>query len=144
MNKRPTSDLGLPGSFALKLREIQWPAIQRYVTLVDRQPQSAFDQLRLTRHLSWLRAAGATALESASAKDVCEYWSDRAEELILEAWQLSGCAQHRYAILALGKLGSRELNLSSDVDLVLVRADDADVDPKAIRLLIFVDRPKVK
>ncbi len=121
-------------SLASELRDVQWPAIQRYLTLVNHQPHNDSDQLRLTRHLSWLRAAGATALETAPAKDVCEYWSDRADELILEAWRVSGCAQHRYAILALGKLGSRELNLSSDVDLILVRADDADVDQKAIRL----------
>lgn len=81
----------------------------------------------------WLRAAVATAADSKPAKEVCEAWSDNAEALILKAWSLSGCADRGYALLALGKLGARELNLSSDVDLILVRADSHDVDQKAIR-----------
>ena len=101
--------------------------------MLERPAANGFDQLRLTRHRSWLECAAATALESASAQQVCAYWSERADELILEAWRLSGCAQQRIVVLALGKLGSRELNLSSDVDLILVRADDAEIDLKSIR-----------
>ena len=37
--------------------------------------------------------------------------------------------QARLAVLALGKLGGAELNYSSDVDLVLVRADEAPEEP---------------
>lgn len=133
LNKGLELTLGLPKCLTPALSEIQWPAIQRYLAMMDRPATTDFDRLRLSRHSSWLRCAGATALESASAQHVCEFWSDRAEELILEAWRLSGCAENRFAILALGKLGSRELNLSSDVDLILVRADDADIDLKAIR-----------
>ena len=110
-----------------------WPAIERYRALIQRTPQTPQDELRVDRHHSWLRCALATALDRATAQTVCEFWSDRADELILKAWRASGCDQQGYAILALGKLGSRELNLSSDVDLILVRSDDSIVDTKALR-----------
>lgn len=72
-------------------------------------------------------------MDSASAADVCRFWSDAADRLILEAWKSSGCEARGYALLAMGKLGSRELNLSSDVDLVIVRGDESEADPKALR-----------
>jgi glutamate-ammonia-ligase adenylyltransferase len=114
----------------------KWPAIQRYRALIARHSAHPTlpEQIRLQRHEAWLRCALATALERADAREVCEFWSDRADELILKAWTESGCAQSGYALLALGKLGSRELNLSSDVDLILVRSDDSILDTKAVRV----------
>lgn len=115
-----------------------WPAIERYRALLlsahdlDNAADSA--SLRVFRHQSWLRSALATAHEKASARDVCEFWSRAADDLILKAWTLSGCETLGYALLALGKLGANELNLSSDVDLILVRSDDSSVDTKAVRL----------
>ncbi|MES2965101.1 MAG: glutamine-synthetase adenylyltransferase [Bdellovibrionota bacterium] len=110
-----------------------WPAIERYRGLVERKPTTPENVLRLARQKEWLRCALATAFDSASAADVCRYWSDAADRLILEAWKQSGCEAYGYALLAMGKLGSRELNLSSDVDLVIVRGDRAEPDPKALR-----------
>ncbi|MEK7356506.1 MAG: hypothetical protein AAB250_08655, partial [Bdellovibrionota bacterium] len=113
--------------------EPTWPAIVRYRALISRKPATAADALRIERHRSWLQAANATALDSMPAKDVCLFWSDAADRLLLEAWKQSGCEARGYALLALGKLGSRELNLSSDVDLVIVRSDTSEADPKALR-----------
>jgi glutamate-ammonia-ligase adenylyltransferase len=110
-----------------------WPAIEHYRALITRSPSTVSDQLRIDRHREWLRCAIATANDSAPAKDVCEAWSDAAEELIRRAWRESGCEEKGYVLLALGKLGSRELNLSSDVDLILVRADDVELDVRAVR-----------
>jgi glutamate-ammonia-ligase adenylyltransferase len=42
------------------------------------------------------------------------------------------------AVLALGKLGGRELNYSSDVDLVIVRGDDAPPEPAEEIARVFV------
>lgn len=89
--------------------------------------------LRIERHRSWLRCAIATALDSASAEDVCLFWSKAADDLISRAWKQSGCEARGYALLAMGKLGSCELNLSSDVDLVIVRSDTSEADTKALR-----------
>ncbi len=114
--------------------QASWPAIERYRSLIQRAPQTPQDELRINRHRSWLRCALATALEKVSAESICAFWSERADELILKAWTMSGCDKLGYAMLALGKLGSRELNLSSDVDLILVRSDESTVDTKALRV----------
>ncbi|RYZ70266.1 MAG: hypothetical protein EOP05_13550, partial [Proteobacteria bacterium] len=121
----------------LLLTDVMWPAIERYRTLLAAHagslPNSDSAKLRLERHEVWLRCAVATEEDTQSAEEVCRQWSDAADQLILKAWQVSGCESHGYALLALGKLGSQELNLSSDVDLIIVRADDAEVDMKALR-----------
>lgn len=110
-----------------------WPIVRLYRQLIERPPQDLSDQLRLERHTLWLRCALATFHDRASAKDVCYFWSLTAEKLIAKAWNSTEFAQKDYALLALGKLGARELNLSSDVDLIIVRADNAPHDLKSLR-----------
>jgi glutamate-ammonia-ligase adenylyltransferase len=118
---------------ALDLLNAEWPAIRRYRELITRAPQNQSDRIRLRRHQAWLRCALATALERAPAATVCKFWSDQARILIREAWELSGFAGGRFCLVALGKLGAEELNLSSDVDLMIVRDDGAPPDMKAFR-----------
>ena len=115
------------------LERANWPAIERYRALIKRTPSNPSDAFRVERHRAWLECALATALDTATARDVCESWSDEADRLILKSWTASGCSARGYALLALGKLGSRELNLSSDVDLIIVRTDDSEFDTKALR-----------
>jgi glutamate-ammonia-ligase adenylyltransferase len=110
-----------------------WPAIHRYLSLKDASPDSPSAFLRVRRHRAWLTCALATYFDRASSKDICFYWSKKAAEIVLEAWAQSKCSEKGYALLALGKLGSDELNLSSDVDLVLVRNDADDFEPKPSR-----------
>lgn len=110
-----------------------WPAIQRYLEILKKSGQSPSDQLRLKRHRFWLNSALATYFDKASAEDVCLYWSRCADQLIAEAWSLSGLESAGYCALALGKLGAEELNLSSDVDLILVRSDSSSLDLKGFR-----------
>jgi len=116
-------------------RAREWPAIAHYLRLIQESSQtlSPADEFRKRRHRLWLRAALATFFDSASPLEICLDWSNSAELLIEEAWNLSGLQKGKYALLALGKLGARELNLSSDVDLILVRADDQLADLKAMR-----------
>ncbi len=110
-----------------------WPAIDLYLRLIEKTPSSLSDELRLKRHRSWLQCALATYHDRVPAEAVCRFWSHAADELILRAWRDSGCARAGYALIALGKLGSEELNLSSDVDLVAVRPDGSTPDLKALR-----------
>lgn len=111
----------------------EWPALQRYLGFLKRTPENDMDRLRERRQKDWLRCALATYYDRAPARDICFFWSKAAEHLIQEAWQLSGCDQYDVCILALGKLGAEELNLSSDVDLILVRADEASIEIKPVR-----------
>jgi glutamate-ammonia-ligase adenylyltransferase len=111
-----------------------WPAIDRYRSLLLVAPNQASDELRLCRHQLWLRAALATYFDRRSAREICFFWSKAAESLILQAWRVTGLSKTQVCLLALGKLGSEELNLSSDVDLLMVRADSEPPDLKALRL----------
>jgi glutamate-ammonia-ligase adenylyltransferase len=109
-----------------------WPSIPRYFALIKKSPQTVADRIRLKRHETWLRCALATFHERATAADVCRFWSAQADDLIREAWR-EAKGSDTMAILALGKLGSEELNLSSDVDLVFVRGDNDPLEQKPIR-----------
>src|SRR5690606_30078883 len=70
---------------------------------------------------AWTECALATVLQNASAEDICRQWSNAADALIKSAWE--SVAVEDMAILALGKLGARELNLSSDIDLTIVTSE---------------------
>lgn len=100
-----------------------WPAVDRYRQLLTRTPSTAAEELRLKRHQAWLQCALALFHTRASDADVCLFWSLRADEHIRQASRLSGLDKTQSAIFALGKLGAEELNLSSDVDLIVVVAD---------------------
>ncbi|MES2856951.1 MAG: glutamine-synthetase adenylyltransferase [Bdellovibrionota bacterium] len=121
----------------VEIERLSWPAINRYRELLSRPPsvdsESTSKKFRIDRHREWLRCALATAFDRASAEDVCRHWSNTMDELVKRAWSLTGCDQHGYALLALGKLGARELNLSSDIDLIVVRSDSTPADSKPIK-----------
>lgn len=102
------------------------PAIQRYRHLLTLKAENPRDKIRLERHKSWVECAAATLLKSASARDVCEEWSEVADRLLETAWKTSRLDQFDIALFALGKLGSQELNLSSDVDLLLLSKNTPD------------------
>lgn len=77
------------------------------------------EQLRKERQEIWSRYALAARTNSALPKSICREWSQAADELLKKAFE--DCFQGQdIALFAFGKLGSRELNLSSDVDLLLV------------------------
>ncbi len=103
-----------------------WPAIDLYLNLISRVSNGPGDTLRIKRHQAWIRCALATFFRKSSPNDICLYWSKIAESLILEAWKQVGGDQLEICILAMGKLGSEELNLSSDVDLIFIREDFRD------------------
>ncbi len=61
------------------------------------------------------------------------FGADTADAVLTQAWGLSELASENAGLFALGKLGAQELNLSSDVDLVVVASPDSQ--PSAIRKL---------
>lgn len=92
-------------------------AIPHYLaqTEISNQPEERRRQLR---NRAWAQAALAT-FQQISAREVCLFWSEQADIFLNEVF--SECfAGHKTALFALGKLGSQELNLSSDVDLIIV------------------------
>lgn len=96
------------------------PAIQRYLTLLD-QPVSEFaDELRHQRHEAWLCCALNTIFDGASTESICHWWSQKADEFVSKAWAEAGLDSESLALFALGKLGAQELNLSSDIDIIVM------------------------
>src|SRR6185503_11837412 len=94
--------------------------------------KKALRQLR-TRVL--LRVMARDLSGAASLDEVCGTMSDLAEESIAAA--LAWLDARDLVVVAMGKLGGRELNVSSDIDLVLLHADAdgaARAEPKARRL----------
>lgn len=118
-----------------------WPAVDRYLGFLARNPktdshteapQASVDHdlaknLRLRRHRAWTESALALFHNRATDRDVCAYWSQAATRHIREAALACGFKSLGISVLALGKLGADELNLSSDVDLIFL-ADDERTD----------------
>lgn len=98
------------------------PAIQRYLELIQHPASTFEDNLRIERHTLWLRAALAVHFNNISAEEVCRFWSESADKLILKVWTHLDLDKMALGVFALGKLGSMELNLSSDVDLLIIGA----------------------
>lgn len=110
------------------------PAVDRYLNIVNNPCNEGWEySLRWQRHHHWLRAAMATLLKTATASDVCQYWSHAADTLINQVWTKNGGLENtNLGIFAVGKLGACELNLSSDVDLMFVSAKPASGEDLAL------------
>jgi glutamate-ammonia-ligase adenylyltransferase len=99
-------------------------------------------RLRRLRNRVLLRVMARDLNGSADLGEVCETMSDLAEASIEVAlgWTCarlraefgtprgSGGEAQRLEVVAMGKLGGRELNVSSDIDLVFVYAEDGETD----------------
>jgi glutamine synthetase adenylyltransferase len=98
--------------------------------------------LRHFRHREMIRILMRDLGRSSEVKDILKEWSNCADIIIEAAWQRAhevmtarhgkityttgdGCTfECTGTVIALGKLGGRELNLSSDVDLIIVYCSD--------------------
>ena len=87
-----------------------------------RDDESAFKRrLRRLRERVLLRVMARDLLGQASLEEVCEAMSALAEATIGTALEWLGAAE--LVVVGMGKLGGRELNVSSDIDLVLLHPD---------------------
>lgn len=117
--------MSLPGFADYNERQLQTardqcPAIDRYFKLLDKDAISFEDHIRQFRHERWLLCALAVFHNTKSPKEICSFWSQSADEIIRLAWKHFELEQENLSLFALGKLGAEELNLSSDVDLLVV------------------------
>jgi glutamate-ammonia-ligase adenylyltransferase len=85
----------------------------------------AADGLRRFRRRAMLRVTAAD-LRGRAFEDVVDEISDVAEACLRLTW--SRTCEARTGVIGLGKLGGRELNYASDVDLLFVHADGVDHD----------------
>src|SRR5258707_7102870 len=86
--------------------------------------EAAFKRrLRRLRERVLLRVMARDLIARASLEEVCATMSDLAEATIGAALDWLGAAE--LVVVGMGKLGGRELNVSSDVDLVFLHPDAA-------------------
>lgn len=112
-------------------------------------PGASMDELRVHRRRATLSLAARELSGELEAPAAARELSDLADELLERSLadaraelveRMPIVADLPLVVLALGKLGGRELNYSSDVDLVLVRGDDAPVREAERLARAFVDR----
>lgn len=90
------------------------------------------DQLRRERNESWARFALLAKDAHFSPATLCLQWSQEADLLLQKAFK--ACfADSKIALFSLGKLGSHELNLSSDVDLLFIADNAEEISLSALR-----------
>lgn len=94
------------------------------------------DELRSERNKIWSRWATAALTNAAEPSQICYEWSQAASRLLEKAFHFCFDNEKPYkiALFALGKLGSCELNLSSDVDLILVCDSESANALQALRM----------
>lgn len=110
-------------------------AFDHYLRLIDQKPESTSDRLRLFRQIGWLKAVAASVYATATPFEICFFWSEIADQVLNQAWEEAGLNDEDAALFALGKLGAQELNLSSDVDLLVVATSQSQAETeKKLRL----------
>jgi glutamate-ammonia-ligase adenylyltransferase len=91
----------------------------------DSDDEQAFKRrLRRLRQRVFLRAMARDLANLADLGEVCGSFSDLADLCLRAA--LARVGEPELIVVAMGKLGGRELNVSSDIDLVFVHPDDED------------------
>jgi len=99
-------------------------AVVRYLKILERlELKNPTQNLYAKRHRAWITCAAATLLNKQNphvAEAVCAYWSRETFEILQTAWEIAELKHEAITLLALGKLGARELNLSSDIDIMFV------------------------
>lgn len=92
--------------------------------------------LRIRRNKKFSELANATITGSASSREVCFQWSQFADECLALAFK--HCFDiSTHALFALGKLGAEELNLSSDVDIVIISTNQ-NTNPSGLKRFIKI------
>ncbi len=112
------------------------PALAHYERLLQ---LSTIDELHALRHRSWCECVMATYFATKTTAEICRYWSEKADQVLISAWNETGLNEFDAVLFALGKHGAMELNLSSDIDLLLV-ADPKDALEVEKRLRRFMHR----
>lgn len=90
------------------------------------------EQLRKERGEIWSRFALSALTNSEPPEKICLEWSRASDELLKKAFDYC-FSQEKVALFALGKLGSHELNLSSDVDVLLVAENEEAISLSHLR-----------
>ncbi len=108
-----------------------FPVTQVYWSLSQKPLQSNLaNRMRQQKAMDFLSVVAATYFNRNGTQEICAFWSDQAEKRIQisldQSFALLPEPKPKWCVFAFGKLGSRELNLSSDVDLIWVSENAED------------------
>lgn len=104
------------------------PILSHYLNLLSRP----IDDLYKIRHTSFVECALANFFKKISTAEICHAWSATADDIVKKVWNTQGLDKTGAAVFAVGKLGAKELNLSSDIDLMFIAPDGASIDRRAL------------
>jgi glutamate-ammonia-ligase adenylyltransferase len=104
--------------------------------LLPAEPEDRLNALRRIKNEEILRIGLLDVAGELSPGDVSTQLSELAESLIRESLAIVAGSDARIAVVALGKLGARELSYASDLDLIFIFEGDFDVHARIAQKLI--------
>lgn len=106
-------------------RQISY-AIDHYLHLLNTSTSDPIDQFRQKRHRAWIATSMSVIFSKVTPEQACYSWSQETLSLLEVAWVMADLHKENICLVAMGKLGAQELNLSSDVDLFFITESTAD------------------
>ena len=102
-------------------------AVERYISILD----NGIHPWKRERHHAWLNCAFATFFNTYSTREICHYWSKKSKLIVTQSFESH--LNEDVSLIFMGKAASNELNLSSDIDLILVSTKHSENSLKLVR-----------
>jgi [glutamine synthetase] adenylyltransferase / [glutamine synthetase]-adenylyl-L-tyrosine phosphorylase len=119
------------------------PLFSHYLKICEKKGDSCSDIIRLNKHKHWLKCAFATLSNKIDTETICRYWTEQTDIILRQAW-LDCNLSEEVTLLAMGKLGSNELNLSSDIDVIFVQENDTLTQENSSKIKNFIQLVSAK
>lgn len=116
----------------INLAKQKLPAVKQYIEIISKINNDPSLSVYSQRHSAFVACALSNLYRTAREEDICHHWSSIADKNIQESWNKFSLSTLPIAVFAVGKLGAEELNLSSDVDLMIIAGDDAQFEKRQI------------
>lgn len=108
-----------------------------YLRLIE---QKDIPEIYKFRHTAWLRSCLASFYDNAENEEIFKFWSMSMNQILYFLRTSTGLDQENLDLLAMGKYGSNVLNLSSDIDILLVAEGPIEnILPKTRKFLNLIN-----
>lgn len=112
----------------LELASQKIQIFEHYSNIIKRLEISDPSSVYLLRLKTWLNCSAATILGKIPTQEIVRAYSECADTIVKKIWSELELDEEDLGLFALGKLGSGELNLSSDIDLIAVSKNPPSLD----------------